>query len=47
MSSLFPVLGQKYNIDGFCSAILVPTTIVSFISLSTFIWFLEKTSPFS
>lgn len=35
MLSIYPVLGQKYGVDGFCAATLLVTTILSFFTIST------------
>ncbi|MEH6576907.1 MAG: AEC family transporter [Amphritea sp.] len=38
MFGIFPVIGQKYGVGQACAAVLVPTTIASFISLNIVIW---------
>lgn len=38
MLSIYPVLGQKYGLDGFCAATLLVTTILSFFTISTLLW---------
>ena len=38
MATIFPLLAQRYGQEGIASAILVVTTITSFISISTLLW---------
>jgi malonate transporter and related proteins len=38
MLSIYPVLGQKYGLDGFCAAALLATTILSFFAISALLW---------
>lgn len=38
MLSIYPVLGQKYGLDGFCAAALLATTILSFFTISALLW---------
>lgn len=38
MLSIYPVLGQRYGLDGFCAAALLATTILSFFTISTLLW---------
>jgi malonate transporter len=45
MFSIFPAFGQKYGLETTCSAILVPTTAASFITISTIIWFVLSYIP--
>lgn len=44
MLSIYPVLGQKYGLDGFCAAALLATTILSFFTISALLW-AQKTYP--
>lgn len=38
MMSIYPILGARYGFEGRCAAALVVATVVSFISVSAFIW---------
>jgi len=38
MMSIYPILGARYGFEGRCAAALVGATIVSFLSVSAFIW---------
>ncbi len=38
MMSIYPILGARYGFEGRCSAALVVATILSFLSVSAFIW---------
>ena len=37
LPSVYPALAQKYHLDGFCAATLVVATVVSFITLNTWL----------
>ncbi|MNO94939.1 Membrane transport protein [compost metagenome] len=37
MLSIYPILGQRYGLEGRCSAALVASTLLSFLSISAFI----------
>ncbi|MFC3607242.1 AEC family transporter [Stutzerimonas tarimensis] len=41
MMSIFPILGARYGLEGRCAAALVATTVVSFLSISLFLWLLH------
>lgn len=41
MFSIYPILAQKYGEEGFCAAALVLTTVVSFITISGWLWVLR------
>jgi len=41
MFSIYAILGQKYGLEGLCSAVLVMATVVSFITISAFIWLVK------
>lgn len=41
MFSLFPILGQRYGLEGFCAAAVVLTTIVSFLTITAWLWVLR------
>lgn len=38
MFSIFAVIGMRYQYGGFCSAVLLPTTLVSFITINLVVW---------
>lgn len=38
MMSIYPILGARYGFEGRCAAALVVATVLSFISVSVFIW---------
>lgn len=38
MFSVYAVLGARYGMGGLCSAVLLPTTLVSFVTINTVIW---------
>lgn len=38
MMSIYPILGARYGLEGRCAAALVAATIVSFLSISFFVW---------
>ncbi|MGH8353891.1 MAG: AEC family transporter [Pseudomonas sp.] len=38
MMSIYPILGQRYGLEGRCAAALVVATVLSFLSISGFIW---------
>lgn len=40
MFSIYAVLGARYNLGGMCSAVLLPATLLSFITINTVIWLL-------
>ena len=42
MATIYPLLGQRYGQESLASAILVVTTVLSFISISTLLWFLTS-----
>ena len=41
MFSIFAVIGMRYQYGGLCSAVLLPTTIVSFITINLVVWFIS------
>lgn len=41
MLSIYPILGQKYGLEGLCSAALVAATVASFLTISFFIWLIK------
>lgn len=41
MFSIYPILAQKYGEEGFCSAALVLTTVVAFVTISGWLWVLR------
>jgi len=38
MMGIFPIFGEKYGLQGFCSAALLTTTLVSFATISVVLW---------
>lgn len=38
MMSIYPILGVRYGLEGRCAAVLVVATVLSFLSVSFFIW---------
>jgi predicted permease len=42
MMGIYPVLAQKYGHDGFCAATLLATTVLSFFTISTGLWWLRQ-----
>lgn len=40
MMSIFPLLGQRYGLEGRCAAALVATTVCAFVSISVFVGWL-------
>ncbi|MCQ4259468.1 AEC family transporter [Stutzerimonas stutzeri] len=38
MMSIYPILGARYGFEGRCAAALVVATVLSFLSVSAFIW---------
>ena len=38
MLSMYPVLAQKYQHEGFCAAALLVTTVASFVTISLLLW---------
>jgi len=43
MFSIYAIMGQKYGLEGMCSAALVVATVASFVSISIIIWAMELT----
>ena len=41
MMSIYPILGQRYQLEGVCSAALLLATSLSFLSISTLIWLIN------
>jgi malonate transporter and related proteins len=41
MLSIYPVLAQKYQHEGFCAAALLATTVLSFFSISAVLWLMH------
>ena len=41
MMSIYPILGQRFGLQGRCAAALVGATVLSFLSISAFIWALH------
>jgi predicted permease len=42
MLSIYPILGQKYHLEGFCAAALLVTTVLSFVTISVYLWLLRS-----
>lgn len=40
--AVYPALGQRHQLDGFCATALVSTTVVSFVSLNAWLWLLPR-----
>jgi len=40
LAAIYPALGQRHGIEGFCSAALVTVTVVSFFTLNAWLWVL-------
>jgi hypothetical protein len=40
MLSIYPILAQKYGLQGFCAAALLVTTLASFATISATLWML-------
>lgn len=43
--AVYPALGQRHGIDGFCAAALVTATVVSFFTLNAWLWMLPRWLP--
>jgi malonate transporter len=41
MFSIFAVIGMRYQYGGLCSAVLLPTTLVSFITINLVVWLIS------
>jgi predicted permease len=41
MFSIFAVIGMRYQYGGLCSAVLLPTTLVSFITINLVVWYIS------
>ncbi|PHR83357.1 MAG: permease [Colwellia sp.] len=42
MFSIFAVIGIRYQYGGLCSAVLLPTTLVSFVTINLVVWFISS-----
>jgi malonate transporter len=42
MFSIFAVIGIRYQAGGLCSAVLLPTTLISFITINLVVWFISS-----
>ena len=42
MFSIFAVIGIRYQYGGLCSAVLLPTTVVSFVTINLVVWFISS-----
>ena len=40
MLSIYPILAQKYGLEGFCAAALLLATVLSFVTISVALWLL-------
>lgn len=47
MFTIYPIFGQRYNLGSLCAAALVPTFLVSFLTINLFIWILGSFSLFT
>lgn len=43
MLSVYPILAQKYGLEGFCAAALLLATVLSFITMTLVLWLLGST----
>lgn len=41
MFSIYPILAQKYGIEGFAATAVVVTTVASFVGISGWLWVLR------
>jgi hypothetical protein len=41
MMSIYPILGARYGLEGRCAAAVVSATVLSFLSISLFLWLLH------
>lgn len=44
MLSIYPILAQKYGLEGFCAAALLLATVLSFVTISVTLWLLGPVS---
>jgi hypothetical protein len=47
MLSIFPILGQKHGLEGFCAATLVAATVASFLTIGASLWLLQTSGVFA
>jgi predicted permease len=40
--SILPILAQKHDLEGFCAAALLVTTVVSFVTINAALWILRR-----
>jgi predicted permease len=45
LPAVYPALGQRHGIEGFCAAALVTATVVSFFTLNAWLWLLPRWLP--
>lgn len=45
MFGIYPIIAEKYGLGSTCAAVLVPTTVCSFVSLSLVIWLVDSYFP--
>jgi predicted permease len=41
MFSIFAVIGMRYQYGSLCSAVLLPATLVSFLTINLMLWFIS------
>lgn len=46
MFGIYPIIGERYKLGSLCAASLVPTIILSFLTINLIIWALGRFSPF-
>jgi hypothetical protein len=46
MLGIYAAIGQRYELGEFCAAALVPTTVVSFVTITAFIWLMAGMAPY-
>lgn len=47
MLSIYPIIGQKHGMEGFCAATLLVATVASFFTMSGVLWWLHSHQVFS
>jgi malonate transporter and related proteins len=46
MFGIYTVIGEHYAMGGICTAVSVPTTVTSFVSITTIAWLINLGSVF-
>ncbi|WP_106478795.1 AEC family transporter [Phytohalomonas tamaricis] len=47
MLSVYPIFGQRFNLEGLCAAALMMSAVASFITISTLIWIIDRSTLFA